>query len=202
MPYVNGLNDTRHSSFTGVAGKFDHKTKVMNASNKNIATLQHLLDYDARKFVSAEVQLKINLSTWINGAGSLKLKTVLQKYLDYVSEHIQQMEKFIEDENISSLDIVNRIMRAYLDETNEKLNNCADPEIKDAGLLSSIQGINHFKINMYGTAAAFAKAIGMEKYAGIFHEAEQNEKQIDERLSQLANSEINVHANAPFAIKG
>jgi ferritin-like metal-binding protein YciE len=79
---------------------------------------------------------------------------------------------------------------------------CADPEVKDACLLACIQAINHFKISEYGTAAAFAKELNMEKSATVFHEMEINEKHIDDRLSQLAEYEINRKARAPIVIAG
>ena len=174
----------------------------MAENNQLITTLHNLLDYDARKFTSAEVQLKNSLPEWISKAGSLKLKTVLQKYLDFVQQHIQKIEDFFEEEKIDSLIITNGIMNAFIKEANEKLLNCTDAEVKDACLLASIQAINHFKISIYGTAAAFARALGMEKHAAVFHEAEVNEKKIDDRLSQLAEYEINKNARAPFALPG
>ena len=92
-------------------------------------------------------------------------------------------------------------MRAFIEEVEEKLSNCSDSEVKDACLLASIQAINHFKISTYGTAAAFANALGMEKQAAIFHEVEVNEKQIDDRLSQLAEHEINIKAKTPILLQ-
>jgi len=172
----------------------------MADNNQTITTLHHLLDYDALKFASAEIQLKNSLPGWINMAGSLKLKTVLQKYLDFVQQHVQKIEVFFEEEKISSLNLSNRVMLAFIEEANEKLSNCADSEVRDAGLLASIQAINHFKISTYGTAAAFARALGMEKQAAAFHEAEVNEKQIDDRLSQLAEHEINSKAKTPIVL--
>ena len=93
-------------------------------------------------------------------------------------------------------------MKAFIEEANERLSNCTDAEVKDACLLASIQVINHFKISSYGTAAAFSNALGMEKAAAVFHEAEINEKQIDDRLSQLAQHEINIKAKAPIVLPG
>jgi ferritin-like metal-binding protein YciE len=174
----------------------------MAENNQNVSTLHHLLDYDARKFTSAEIQLKNKLPEWITNAASLKLKTVLQKYLDTVQQHIQNMEGFFEAESITSLSLTNRIMHAFIEETVEKLAICTDPEIKDACLLAGIQSINHVKISVYGTAAAFAKALGMEKQAAIFHDAEVQEKQIDDRLSQLAEFEINMKARTPIVLPG
>ncbi len=172
----------------------------MSENNQTITTLHNLLDYDARKFTSAEIQLKKSLPEWINKASSLQLKTVLQKYLGFVQEHVQKIEGFFEEEKISSLSLTNRVMRVFIEEVEEKLANCTDAAIKDACLLAGIQAINHFKISTYGTAAAFANALGMEKQAAIFHEAEVNEKQIDDRLSQLAEYEINTKAKTPIVL--
>lgn len=166
---------------------------TMTQNTPNITTLHNLLDDDARKFTSAEIQLSNSLPEWINKAGSLQLKTVLQKYLSFVQQHVQKMDDFYEEAQISSLSPTNRIMYAYIEETDEKLSSCNDAAIKDACLLASVQAINHFKISTYGTAAAFAKALGMEKQAAVFHEASINEKQIDDRLSQLAEHEININ---------
>jgi len=174
----------------------------MAENNQTISTLHNLLDYDARKFTSAEIELKNSLPEWINEAGSLQLKTVLQKYLDFVQQHVQKMEGFYEEEKIVSLSLTNRVMKAFIEEAEEKLANCTDAEIKDACLLACIQAINHFKISAYGTAAAFANALNMEKQAAVFHEAEVNEKQIDDRLSQLAGHEINIKAKTPIELPG
>jgi ferritin-like metal-binding protein YciE len=167
---------------------------------QNIASLHDLLDYDARKFMSAEVQLKNVLPDWINKASALKLKTVLQKYLELVQQHVQKMEGFYDEENIGFLSLKNRIMQAFIDEAEEKLSNCTDAAIKDASLLASVQAINHFKISTYGTAAAFANTLDMGRSATVFHEAEINEKQIDDRLSQLAEHEININAKTPIVL--
>jgi ferritin-like metal-binding protein YciE len=174
----------------------------MTENSPTITTLHDLLDADARRFTSAEIQLKMSLPAWISKAGSLKLKTVLQKYLDFVQKHVQSLEGFFEEEKISSLSLKNRVMQAFIDEVDDKLSACTDVEVKDACLLACIQTINHFKISTYGTAAAFAKALGMEKQAAVFHEAEVNEKQIDDRLSQLAEHEINIKAKTPIVLPG
>ena len=172
----------------------------MSIINQRVTTLHDLLDYDAGKFTSAEAQLTKSLAEWINMAGSLKLKTVLQKYRDFVQQHIQNLEDFFDAEKINAISMSNRVMHAFIEELNEKLNNCTDAEIKDACMLAGIQAINHFKISMYGTAAAFANTLDMEKQAALFHQAEIDEKQIDDRLSQLAEYEINKNARAPVVL--
>ena len=92
-------------------------------------------------------------------------------------------------------------MEAFVLETNDQMMACSDLEVRDACLLACIQAINHYKISTYGTAATFANALGNEKAALLFHEAEINEKQVDDRLSQLAIHEINSKAKAPIVIQ-
>jgi ferritin-like metal-binding protein YciE len=173
----------------------------MEDNNKTITTLHDLLDYEARKFCSAEALLNNSLNVWKEKANSLKFKSVLQKYHLMVEDHIKKINDFFIDENISSVCLHNRVMEAFVLETNEQIMACTDLEVMDACLLACIQSINHYKISTYGTAATFANAIGNEKAALLFHEAEVNEKQVDDRLSQLAIHEINSKANAPIALK-
>lgn len=165
-----------------------------------ITTLHNLLDYDARKFISAEIQLKNCMPLWIKNASALKLKTVLQKYKDHIEQHLEKLQGFIEEEQINSLFLSDKVMGAFIDEIEEKLSACTDLEVKDACLLAGIQVINHYKISTYGTAAAFAKVLGMDKQAAAFHEIEVNEKQIDDRLTQLAEFEVNIKAKAPIVL--
>jgi len=168
----------------------------MEDYNQTIPSLHYLLDYDARKFSSAEIQLKNKLRNWIEIANSLKLKFQLQKYADNVDKHISNLEKFIEEEQIGSISLNHRIMEAFISETEEKLSNCRDAALKDVCLLACIQLINHYKISMYGTAASFAKTLGMEEQAKTFYENEVAEKQTDDRLTQLAEHEININAKS------
>lgn len=172
----------------------------MEETTQSITNLRNLLDYDARKFVSAEIQLKEILPVWADKISSLKLKAVLLKYVEYTQQHVERMDSFFAEEQISSLSVANRVIQAFIEEANDKLNHCTDAEVRDACLLESVQCINHYKISTYGTAAAYAKALGKEKSAAVFHEAEVNEKQIDDRLSQLAEHEINLKAIAPIVL--
>jgi hypothetical protein len=62
-----------------------------------------LLDYDVGKFTSGEIQLKKNLSAWINASGSLQLKQVLEKDLDLVQGDVLKMQAFLKKTNLPHL---------------------------------------------------------------------------------------------------
>lgn len=174
----------------------------MKENNQTILTLRDVLDSNAAQILNAEIQLRQILPEWINKAWSVKLKNVIQRYIEFIERHIRNIEDFYEEEALSSLSDTSRTVQACIEETEEKLSACIDSKVKDACLLSGIQIINHIKISMYGTAAAFANALSMEKSAAGFHEAEANEKQIDDRLSQLAEHDINIEAKASLVLPG
>jgi len=169
----------------------------MESTIKPLESLQNLLDYEACKFHVAEIHLNRILSTWLELTHSVKLKAVLEKYNKMIEEHSEKLASFIKDEEMTSECVDNRVMSALIDDISEKLNICSEQTLREAALLSGIQQINHHKISAYGTAAAFANSLNIPKYASIFHEIEVNEKQIDDRLSQLAEFEINNKAKAP-----
>jgi len=172
----------------------------MKHNHQAIATLHDLLGYDAKKIADAEIQVKKALQGYTGNTNNLKLQDVLRKYIAFIDQHIEKLEMFLVKEKIFPFSPVNKVMQAFIAHTEEKLSVCIDEGIKDACLLASVQEINHYKISMYGTAAAFAKTLEMEDISAIFHEAEINEKHIDDRLSQLAEHEINSKAKTPVLL--
>lgn len=172
----------------------------MENNNEKITTLQNLLDHDAQNFAIMEIQLQHILPSWISKASSLALKQVLQGYLETIGQNADKLDEFIEEEKISSLSTTNIIMNAFIRETELKLSKCTDVEVRDASLLACLQAINHYKISVYGTAAAFAVALEKTKAGILFHEAEIKEKQMDEHLSRLAEYDINIKAKAPIVL--
>lgn len=172
----------------------------MEQSDNMIATLHQLLQYEANRFMTGEIQLEDHLPILTDKASSVQLKTILRKYADFVQQHVDKLEDFLQSEESNLFDLRDRVIRALLDETDIRLACCADIEVKDACLLSSIQCINHYKISIYGTSAAFARELNLDRAAQVFHEMEVNEKHIDDRLSQLAEHEINARARTPIVI--
>jgi ferritin-like metal-binding protein YciE len=172
----------------------DSLKKMKATTDAPIKTLHHLMEDDVRRFVSGENELSLALERWTKLAGSVKLKNNLIKYHDQVKHHIEELDRFLEEEDLQYLFSNDDVMHSLVQNTDRKLSECGDASVKDAALLACIQNINHFKIGSYGTAAAFANTLGRSKTAQLFHDFEVNEKQTDDRLSQLAEHEINQSA--------
>ena len=172
----------------------------MAKSKPVISNLNDLLTYEYSKFTDFEQGLKQELPGWILQANSLKLKTILHRYLYYAEQHFKQVESLVDGKVAGSHVKNGKTIEMIIEDINDKLSVCADPEVKDACLLAAIQAINHYKISMYGTAASFANALDLKKVAKLFYAAEVSEKQIDKRLSELAEQEVNHRAKVPLAL--
>jgi ferritin-like metal-binding protein YciE len=172
----------------------------MPKTKPTVSNLSDLLSYDFSKYADIEKSLIQILPFWIQQAQSLKLKTILQRYLYYAEQHLKQLQSLMEERPATPFAKKDKTISFFIAQTKEKLMICVDPEIKDACLLASIQEMNHYKISMYGTATAFANVIGWKKGAKFFYAAEVSEKQIDKRLTDLAEIEVNTRAKAPFVL--
>jgi hypothetical protein len=151
--------------------------------------------------INGENELKPAIAAWLTVSSSIKLKNILHYYHQFIEHHIENIESCFPNGKTNGVVHTDTVMRSLIQTTNEKLEKCLDAEIKDACLLASVQKIIHIKICLYGTALAYAKALDIERYKAVFAEAENDEKQIDQRLSALAEKEINVIAKAPILLE-
>jgi ferritin-like metal-binding protein YciE len=68
--------------------------------------------------------------------------------------------------------------------------------VKDAGLIGAAQRVEHYEIAGYGTARTLAEQLGQDDIAELLEETLEEEKETDERLTELAESNINAEAEA------
>jgi ferritin-like metal-binding protein YciE len=89
---------------------------------------------------------------------------------------------------------VDQAMQSLLNETEKMLAMLQGNELRDAGLISSVQKIVHYEIAAYGTAAALAGQLGLRDEQELLHRGLEEEKQTDFLLTQLAKREVNPEA--------
>jgi ferritin-like metal-binding protein YciE len=85
-------------------------------------------------------------------------------------------------------------MEGVLAEGAEMMEEEADSEVKDAGLIAAAQRVEHYEMAGYGTARAYAELLGDQEGAQLLQTTLQEETQTDKKLSELAKSAINVTA--------
>jgi ferritin-like metal-binding protein YciE len=70
----------------------------------------------------------------------------------------------------------------------------AEPEVKDAGLIAAAQRVEHYEMAAYGTVHAYAKLLGDNQAAKLLQQTLEEEGAADKKLTKLAESIINLEA--------
>mgnify|MGYP003578834569 CR=1 FL=1 len=65
---------------------------------------------------------------------------------------------------------------------------------RDVGIIISAQKVEHYEIASYGGLATLAKTLGRDDIAEILAETLAEEKETDELLTEIAESNINISA--------
>jgi ferritin-like metal-binding protein YciE len=66
----------------------------------------------------------------------------------------------------------------------------------DAGLLAAAQAVEHYEIARYGTLKTWAAELGLRQAVKLLERTLAEERKTDETLTELAQREVNQHAQA------
>jgi ferritin-like metal-binding protein YciE len=92
-----------------------------------------------------------------------------------------------------------KAMAGLIAEAKEFLAEDAEPEVRDVGLITCAQKIEHYEIAGYGSAREHANVLGFEDQAALLQQTLNEEENTDEKLTLLARS-INVDAAEDEAV--
>ena len=130
-------------------------------------------------------------------ATSQALKEAFQMHAERTEHQVERLEQALEKLGARPGRKVCEGMRGLIEEAQSELEDHDKGPILDAVIVGAQQRMEHYEIAAYGTLAALAKAAGQGEFADLMAQTLQEEKQADERLTQLAESELN-----PAAIQG
>jgi ferritin-like metal-binding protein YciE len=158
--------------------------------------LRDALVEEIRDLYSAEKQLVKALPKMAKGATSDDLRQALESHLDETENQLTRLERVFEllDEKPRAKHCVG--MAGIVEEGSEKLQEDMEDMVLDACLIASAQKVEHYEIGSYGTAIAWAEALGLNEVSEVLNETLEEEKAADQKLTALAESGINDAATA------
>jgi ferritin-like metal-binding protein YciE len=158
--------------------------------------LREALVDEIKDLYNAEKQLTKALPKMAKGATSEELREAFETHLEETEGQVTRLERVFEllDEKPRGKHCAG--MAGIVEEGSEKLQEDAEDSVMDAMLIASAQKVEHYEIGSYGTAIAWAEALGLTEVAQILNETLAEEKAADEKLSALAESGINEAATA------
>ena len=160
-----------------------------------LETLKDLYIHELKDLYSAEKQLIKALPKMAKAASNAKLKAGFEKHLEETKEHVARLEKILGTHNQTTRGPRCKGMEGLLKEGTEMIEEEADEEVRDAGLISAAQRVEHYEIAGYGCARTYAELLGDKEGCKILQTTLDEEGATDKALTELALSEINVAAD-------
>jgi len=161
-----------------------------------IQTLKDLYIKELKDLYSAETQLITALPKMVKAASNEDLAAGFKAHLEQTKEHAVRLETILKSHDETTHGAKCSGMEGMLDEGAEMIKEEADEEVKDAGLISAGQLVEHYEMAGYGTVVAYAKLIGDEEGAELLQQTLDEEAETDEKLTELAESLVNVTVGA------
>src|SRR5580700_3902004 len=155
--------------------------------------LMHLYVEELKDLYSAENQLVKALPKMAKAATSKDLQAGFEGHLAQTKEHVVRLEKVFKALGESPNGKKCKGMEGLIKEGGEMIEEDPAPEELDAGLISAAQRVEHYEIAGYGCVSTYAKLLGEDQAISLLRLTLKEEKETDEKLTQLAGS-INLEA--------
>ena len=156
--------------------------------------LQELLVDELKDIYSAENQIIKALPKMAKAASSPELKRAFERHLEETKRQVERLDQIGEALDVRMTGKKCKGMEGLIEEGKEIMSEDLEEDALDAGLIGAAQKVEHYEIAAYGTARAHANMLGLNKIAKLLQQTLDEEGATDKKLTQLAESIINVEA--------
>ena len=156
--------------------------------------LRELFEDELKDIYWAEKALTKAIPKMIKKATSEELSEGLQNHLKETEGHVTRIEQVFEILGKSAKAVKCEAMAGLIKEAGEIMDETEEGAMRDAGIISAAQKVEHYEIATYGTLRTFANALGLEDAASILEQTLEEEKAADQKLTEVAESNVNAEA--------
>jgi len=161
----------------------------------SLDSLHDLYVNELKDLYNAENQLLKALPKMAKAASAPELAEAFKEHLEVTRKQVERLETIFTELGVSPKGKKCKAMEGLVEEGKEMIEEDGDPSVKDAGLIAAAQRVEHYEIAGYGCVRTFAKLLGYTEAEALLQETLDEEKEADEKLTELAESIINVEAN-------
>jgi len=161
-----------------------------------LATLQDLFEEELRDLYNAENQIIRALPKMADAASTPQLKNAFTEHLEQTREHVSRLEQIFQNLGSNPKGKVCKGMQGLLAEGEEMLDGHATTAVRDAGLISAAQRVEHYEMAGYGSVRTYAEQLGNTRAAQLLQQTLDEEGQADKKLTSIAEKVVNVRAQS------
>ncbi len=158
------------------------------------STLHDAFLDELRDLYHLERHLTDTLPTMASAATAASLADTFGSHLQETMRHLDRLEQVFNVLGEETDDLKSGL--GGMPFGGEIVTDEFDVAATDAMLIAAAQRIEHYEITAYGTAIAWAEAMGHDEAVSLLQETLKEEKAVDERLTLLARGGINQQAAA------
>jgi ferritin-like metal-binding protein YciE len=152
--------------------------------------MSELLVLELQEIHSAENQLSRVLPRLTKAVESETLRTMFEERLAEGETIIEEIEAALEEMEESPGRKKNVAAEGLINDAREHVQEIQAGPALDAVLVAAMQKTEHYCIAAWGTAKALAEAAGQKTVVQAMERALEEGKAVDERLTELAESEL------------
>jgi ferritin-like metal-binding protein YciE len=159
----------------------------------NESTLKEIFIDELRDLYDSENQLIKAIPKMAKAANSPDLRAGFEEHLEQTRNHATRLEQILEGFGESPKGKKCKGMQGIITEGSELIEEGHEGAVGDSALIGAAQRVEHYEIAAYGVVKAFAELLGEQEAVSLLTETLNEEKETDEKLSELAE-EINKEA--------
>ena len=169
-------------------------TAPVQAKSDAAGLLQELFEDELKDIYWAEKALTKAIPKMIKNASSNELKNALKEHLTVTEGQIRRLDKVFAAIEKKPQAKKCEAMEGLIKEADGIMEDTQTGVVRDAGIISAAQKVEHYEIASYGTLCSFANTLGLDDAADLLKETLNEEKEADELLTKIAESSINIEA--------
>jgi ferritin-like metal-binding protein YciE len=166
----------------------------MGLFTKDIKTMDDLFVHQLQDVYYAEKQLVKAIPKLAEKANDNQLKQGFLSHLEQTKTHVTRLEQVFQMHGAEPKAVTCPAIDGIIKEADEVAGEVADKQVLDAALINAAQAAEHYEITRYGTLVTWAKRLGRNDCAAVLQKTLDEEKETDQKLTQLAESGINLKA--------
>jgi ferritin-like metal-binding protein YciE len=166
----------------------------MKNRSQNEEGLRQLLEDQLKDIYWAEKAITKSMPEMVEKVSSQELIDELSEHMETTIQQVSRLENVFEILGLKAEAEKCEAMEGLIEEAEDIVDELEEGPVRDAGIIAAAQKIEHYEIASYGTVRSFANLLGEFEAASLLEETLEEEKEADQRLTDLAESVINIEA--------
>jgi ferritin-like metal-binding protein YciE len=159
-----------------------------------IETMEELFLDQIQDLCDAEKRLVKVLPKMAEATRSLELRQAIESHLRETEGQVSRLESVFSTCGVEAKAKTCDAMKGLIKDGEDVISNIKESAVRDAGIIAAANRVEHYEIAAYGSARTFAETLGQTQAASLLEQTLKEEKVVDSKLTELAESMINADA--------